>query len=307
MVTATASAAADASVLGGAGGTAASAAVSISDSFSLLDNAPENHRRAAVGVSIGIEEVGGEQTLPPRPDELLNHGGGIRHDTIDARDVDWTISRVRRIHEECFPLRYDNKFYTGLANGWYGKRPLFTRIAVTNEGEHIVAEASAQIFPACKVGDRWLLDPSDDSKTHYCYLLTMAVENSWRKRGIASSLLNACIDYANSRPECGLLYLHVITYNTSAMAFYEANGFRRICTVRDFYNIEKKKYDAYVYARYLENARPPPLGVWETILSWFGKFKSLFYVAAADNNSSNNKDATKRSRESRHSFPRSGV
>lgn len=36
-------------------------------------------------------------------------------------------------------------------------------------------------------------------------------------------------------PSCGAVYLHVITYNTPAIRFYEANGFRNIRTLKGTY------------------------------------------------------------------------
>lgn len=58
-------------------------------------------------------------------------------------------------------------------------------------------------------------------------------------------------------PQCGAIYLHVITYNEAAQRFYEANGFRRLRTLPSYYDIGGQRHDAYLYIRHLNRAMDP--------------------------------------------------
>lgn len=101
------------------------------------------------------------------------------------------------------------------------------------------------------------------------YILTIGVITSHRQLGIASTLITRCISYASSFSSsssssphsCGAVYLHVIDYNTSAMALYKKCGFICLKRNKDFYLIDGRYYDADVYLFYLHqshaNSTPP--------------------------------------------------
>jgi predicted N-acetyltransferase YhbS len=92
--------------------------------------------------------------------------------------------------------------------------------------------------------------------TQCCYILTVAVHETHRRQGLATRLLHACIDYAKRDKQCGVVYLHVITNNAPALAFYQRNGFAHVKTCYNFYRIDGCNYNAFLYALYLPPAQP---------------------------------------------------
>ena len=70
------------------------------------------------------------------------------------------------------------------------------------------------------------------------YIMTLASTDAYRRRGIASRLLSSCLAHAHSNRKCGAVYLHVITYNVAAIAFYSKHGFVRVGTLMDYYFID---------------------------------------------------------------------
>jgi len=79
------------------------------------------------------------------------------------------------------------------------------------------------------------------------YLMTLAVRPEYRRKGVASRLVRRCLEIALRDPNCAATYLHVISYNTAAMTFYERLGFKRLRRLSAFYKINEKSYDCYVY------------------------------------------------------------
>lgn len=55
-------------------------------------------------------------------------------------------------------------------------------------------------------------------------------------QGIATELLDLVVTRA-AEQAAQAVYLHVITYNEAAMAFYRRNSFRDVSLLRDFYHI----------------------------------------------------------------------
>ena len=53
------------------------------------------------------------------------------------------------------------------------------------------------------------------------------------------------------------VYLHVITYNKAAISFYEANGFRCLRVLPNYYVIDDNRYDSYLYILYVNGAVDP--------------------------------------------------
>jgi hypothetical protein len=65
-----------------------------------------------------------------------------------------------------------------------------------------------------------------------------ASKQEWRKAGIATKLVQRVVHCA-AAAGCRAVYLHVISYNTPAMAFYQRLGFRELALLPDFYVIRQ--------------------------------------------------------------------
>merc|ERR1711924_22579 len=53
------------------------------------------------------------------------------------------------------------------------------------------------------------------------------------------------------------VYLHVVTYNAAAIQLYESMYFSRLASFKQFYFLHGKPYDSFLYAHYVNGARPP--------------------------------------------------
>ena len=78
-----------------------------------------------------------------------------------------------------------------------------------------------------------------------------------RKLGLGTMLLHQKYKAVQKNyPQCEIVYLHVVDYNTSAIKFYtEKNYFIKSKTDHDYYEIFDKEYDAITLYIVLE--RPP--------------------------------------------------
>ena len=120
-----------------------------------------------------------------------------------------------------------------------------------------------------------LLVPDPDEYPEMFYIMTLGT--SLRRVGLGSILVNRVVDMIKAKQECGALYLHVITYNETAIKLYERLGFSRVkkiagertpafslehgfmsfiltlcicCHRSGYYTINSVNYDCYLYARY---------------------------------------------------------
>ncbi|KAE8875861.1 hypothetical protein PF010_g9233 [Phytophthora fragariae] len=181
---------------------------------------------------------------------------------LSSRD----IPQVRLLHEEWFPIRYNQAFYDGAAQGLWMETggPLFARLAVElqppqveqRRDEHILGAVTASTLQLSKVDDPDLIAPDDWEHTHVMYILTLGTQASVRRMGIASALLQECIAQACRQPQCGAVYLHVKADNLSARHFYEKNGFQNLRYLEDYYMIDGVRHDAFLYIRYVNGAAP---------------------------------------------------
>lgn len=77
-----------------------------------------------------------------------------------------------------------------------------------------------------------LLVPDPDEYPEMFYIMTLGTSTQFRRVGLGSILVNRVVDMIKSKQECGALYLHVITYNTTAIKLYERLGFSRVKKIR---------------------------------------------------------------------------
>lgn len=78
-----------------------------------------------------------------------------------------------------------------------------------------------------------LLVPDCDRHSKMFYIMTLGTSREFRRCGLGSVLVNRVVDAIEERePECGALYLHVITYNDGAIRLYERLGFMRVKEIK---------------------------------------------------------------------------
>lgn len=171
--------------------------------------------------------------LPQMPQMAELPGRVLAFRALAARD----IPQVRALHEEWFPIRYNQSFYEGAAQGTWMETggPMLARVAVEladGAGEvpnaPILGVVTASTLPLSKVDDPDLVAPDDSRHSHVMYILTLGSRRSARRGGIATALIQQCLDHAHAQPECGAVYLHVKADNVGARRFYEKNGFQNL-------------------------------------------------------------------------------
>lgn len=90
----------------------------------------------------------------------------------------------------------------------------------------------------CDPTDRALLGLGSAFQDATCvlYILTLGVMPPLRQRGLGSALLGAMLA-RGAKSGCCTAFLHVIDYNTAAIAFYRRKGFQQLALLPDFYCI----------------------------------------------------------------------
>ena len=160
---------------------------------------------------------------------------------------------VKSLFIECFPLNYPDTLYADLVSGRYYS------IAALDCGE-IVGMIVAEIR------DYSRLDREDYgflNRTHYydntLYILNLCVTTNHRNKGVATILFQKLYNEFTSQcySKCRAIYLHVITNNCPAIAFYEKFNFSRFVRIRDFYTVNNRPQDGYLYVLYINDGLPP--------------------------------------------------
>ena len=106
--------------------------------------------------------------------------------------------------------------------------------------EQLAGFITARLSPLreCNPADRAVLGLS--SRFHdgqrVLYILTVGVLAPLRQRGLGSALLAAMLERGAKLGAC-TAFLHVIEYNSAAIAFYRRQGFRELALLPEFYYI----------------------------------------------------------------------
>jgi len=64
--------------------------------------------------------------------------------------------------------------------------------------------------------------------------------------------INAVMLHSQWQECCKIIYLHVAAYNSVALKFYESNGFKHCCILKEWYEIFERPYDAILLYKPLE-------------------------------------------------------
>jgi len=205
---------------------------------------------------------------------------------------------IRILHEEWFPVRYQDDFYDSLTKNamLVGGGRLFSAVALLMQDEEcdfLEAEngisqsnltrsleyempglrenfcsivdperATCDRMIGCVVGSfvksskaptelrsRFICNPLKHSEIFY--IMTLGATAEFRNMGLGTALVKRCLKVAEENLSCGAIYLHVITYNKAAIRLYEKLDFVKITEIKDYYNIDGKNYNCYLYARHI--------------------------------------------------------
>ena len=129
------------------------------------------------------------------------------------------IQQLKVINVSTLPVRYTDKFYNDLL-ALYGKQ--YMKFAVWH-GFNIGAVCARVEKHETK---------EDFSKL---YIMTINVIPAYRRRKIASTLLNHILEKAAKDSNILEVYLHVQTSNADAKQFYLSHGFIEIGIVENYY------------------------------------------------------------------------
>ena len=82
-------------------------------------------------------------------------------------------------------------------------QPLYSQVAVHFNGgnEKLVGAVTAHIVAASKCEDQGLID--EQSHSQLMYILTLGSDQGYRRQGIATALIERCLQEAAQDPYCG--------------------------------------------------------------------------------------------------------
>ena len=125
------------------------------------------------------------------------------------------LNRVRDINVECLPENYSKFFY----------RDLYRRFPET----FIVAEADGQIqgYIMCRI-ERGLSKFKSLRPARLCHVVSIAVREPYRRRGIATAVLHMAMENGRESYGASECYLEVRISNKPALDLYERLSFSRV-------------------------------------------------------------------------------
>ena len=137
-------------------------------------------------------------------------GDGFRVRGFRSED----LSRVMDINVECLPENYSTFFY----------RDLYRRFPET----FVVAEADGEIqgYIMCRI-ERGLSKFKGLRPARLCHVVSIAVRESYRRRGIATAVLRTAMRNGRDAHDASECYLEVRVSNEPALELYEKLGFSK--------------------------------------------------------------------------------
>lgn len=196
---------------------------------------------------------------------------------------------VAALHKEWFPVAYEADFFRAVVGGQPYKGIRFTSMVATYSFEPHVGGAREHLFGCVLLTTSLGQEDGTVDAVFGCRsrlrlgpcglacIFTLGIIDEYRRKGLARVLLRRAAEHVEKTAlDVGALYLNVISYNAAAVRLYEAEGFMRVLCKPKFYQLDGHSYDAYLYARYVNGARPCPL--WQarqwagaTLQAWRGQ------------------------------------
>jgi ribosomal protein S18 acetylase RimI-like enzyme len=165
--------------------------------------------------------------------------------------------QMKDLHDEWFPLKYQEDFYQHIFNN---ARNINIGAFVKIDGsEYLIGSVSAvvvrNVYQPLNMFVAACIGCLKACLSYTCYICSVGVIDEARKFGIGKELIRKVDNAARSRlKECRTISLHVVTYNESAIKFYQRLGFTIRATERNYYLIFHRPYSAH-YMEYSLRSR----------------------------------------------------
>jgi ribosomal-protein-alanine N-acetyltransferase len=162
----------------------------------------------------------------------------VRQEVVLRRYRDGDLGAICRLDEECFAAEF--RFDQGAMRRFVGRRGAIVVVAEALEGGDVTEGGEVAGFCIVHTEGR--------GQAMRGYVVTLDVAEGWRRRGLASKLM----EEVEGQAEAGgavVMDLHVWTENEGAIRFYEGRGYGRMGLVKRFYG--GSGLDAFVYRKVL--------------------------------------------------------
>ncbi|KAL7078483.1 hypothetical protein ACQ4LE_002505 [Meloidogyne hapla] len=155
------------------------------------------------------------------------------------------LKDVCALCREAFPLEYPKEWYMDVVNGCYISYGLYHNNILTSL---LVAENTT--IRDCDLEDKTL---HNDPSVHVIYILSLAVTENYKRRGLATILLKHLMNIINSIQQFPpkMIFLHVLCDNHPAISFYRKNGFYHHATIPNYYQIGNQFFDGFTFVKHL--------------------------------------------------------
>jgi len=171
--------------------------------------------------------------------------------------VEQDFDAVCRICKESFPLDYPQSWFKEVVTGKFISFGLYYGDLLTS-----LLVAEVKLASQCDQEDRDLCISDQHQQSYVVYILSLAVSSAFRRRGIATILLNHLMKTVVKKPPYPkMVFLHVLSKNYAAINFYKQNGFKHHSTLLNYYQIVEEGltvfYDGFTFVIYTNGGSSP--------------------------------------------------
>jgi len=218
------------------------------------------------------------------------------------------VEQIKKLHDACLPLSYDESYYEGMAqdpdNHFCTVAALKSTRTESDEthGDESTARLASEEIIGAVTAQYWDNESARNANgvagetyakkqdtggliirggSLLLYVSSLVVAPQHRRKGIASHLLERCVEDALRRyvtfhesvcapaaacfvfhhplrlhyfrPQCAAIVLHVVARNKSAISLYRSQRFVRMKRLRRFYKYDGQHRDAYLFVRCLNS------------------------------------------------------
>ncbi|KAL9648812.1 hypothetical protein ABK040_003745 [Willaertia magna] len=188
------------------------------------------------------------------------------------------LPQLQKLQQELFPVKYNKQFYLKLLD----KEKTYTLLAFFkrtnelvgvcscsllqedyNESTALTSSSSSNNNNNSNSGLGYYLNNflnlitlSSPEKINICYIMTLGVKCTHRRKGLASKMLQILEEVVSIEPyDCLKLTLHCKIDNQQALAFYKQNAFVIKDTIEDYYDFGSHLEGAYKLEKDLSHMR----------------------------------------------------